>query len=114
MVSPRHLFTVPIAFAAFAATFIAVAKLLAFLSTPIAISGGHTWLYDLLDGPSLLELLLPPLSVDLILALVFVLQHSLMRTAAVSALWRRFGLETVERSLYNLATALTLNVSARN
>lgn len=111
MVCIRHLFTVPIALAAFATTFIAIAKLLAFLSTPVVIGSGHTWLYNLLDGPSLLELLLPPLSVDLILALVFVLQHSVMRTAAVSALWRRFGLETVERSLYNLASALTLNVS---
>lgn len=108
---PRHLCTVPIAAVSFVATFLVVGRLVGFLSTPTLLPTRYTWLLNMLDDRSRWETALPALSVDCLLAVAFVLQHSLMRTAPVRQLWRRLGLETVERSLYNLATAYTLNVS---
>lgn len=114
MVSYRHLVTVPISIAAFVSSFLVVGKLIWFLSVPTQIPGRFVWLLNLLDDRARLEAALLPITTDLILVTLFVLQHSLMRSAIVSRLWSALGLATVERSIYNLATAGTLFVSIYN
>lgn len=113
MFHPRHLITVPISLASFAATFLVVGRLVAFLSAPKLLPVRFVWLLNMLDDRSRIEAAMPALTVDLLLTVVFALQHSLMRTSAVAALWRSCGLSSVERSLYNLGTAFTLNVRMR-
>lgn len=64
-----------------------------------------------MDNLSRLEIALLPLTIDMILIVLFILQHSLMRARVLKAFWTKIGLATAERSLYNLATAGTLIVS---
>lgn len=110
MVSLRHTITVPISVIAFISSFFVVGKLIWFLSVPNKIPGQYVWLLNLLDDRSRLEAALLPITTDLILVILFVLQHSLMRSAIFSRLWSTLGLATVERSIYNLATSVTLLV----
>lgn len=111
MVSPRHFLTVPISMAAFVSSFLVIGKLIWFLSVPTKIPGQYVWLLNLLDDRSRLEAALLPITTDLILVILFILQHSLMRSAFFTRLWSTLGLATIERSIYNLATAATLCVS---
>lgn len=101
----------PITLAAFVASFFVVGKLMWFLSVPSKIPEKYVWLLNLLDDQSRLEAALLPVTTDLILAILFVLQHSLMRSAFFTSLWSKLGLASVERSIYNLATAATLYAS---
>lgn len=111
MVSFRQLFTLPISIGAFVATFYVVGKLMFFLSIPVKIQTQFVWVLNMLDNHSRLETALLPLTTNTVLVIVFILQHSLMRSSIFSSLWLKLGLDTVERSIYNLATAATLHVS---
>lgn len=111
MAALRQLLTVPLSLCAFLLTFYATGKLMLFLSTPSKIKLEYVWLVNLLDNRSRLEAALLPITVDALLIVVFILQHSLMRTDAIKSVWSAIGLETAERSIYNLATAGTLLVS---
>lgn len=114
MASFRHLITVPISGLAFITTFLVVGKLMWFLSMPTKTPREYVWLLNMLDDHSRLNTALLPITTDLILVILFVLQHSLMRSAFFSRLWSLLGLETIERSIYNLSTSLTLWVSCIN
>lgn len=111
MAALRQLITVPLAILSFLCTFYAVGKLVLFLSVPQEIHIASAWVVNLLDSKSKIDLALPSIFIDTILVVCFILQHSLLRTAFVKSIWAALGLETAERSIYNLATAGTLLVS---
>lgn len=111
MVSIRHLVTLPISIGAFVATFYVVGKLMFFLSIPVKIQTQFVWVLNMLDNHSRLESALLPMTTNAVLVIVFILQHSLMRSSLFSSLCLKLGLDTVERSIYNLATAAALHVS---
>lgn len=111
MAALRQIITVPLAVVTFFAVFYSIGQLIVFLSWPSKIRIEFVWILNLLDNWSRFEKALLPITIDTVLITLFVLQHSLMRTNAVKALWRKFGLETAERSIYNLATSATILVS---
>lgn len=111
MAAVRQLVTVPLAILSFLCTFYAVGKLVLFLSVPQKINIATVWVVNLLDKQSKIDLALLPITIDTILIICFILQHSLLRTELVKSIWSAIGLETAERSIYNLATAGTLLVS---
>lgn len=108
MLHARHFLTVPLALGAFIATFFAVGKLMLFLSLPSGINGEHAWFVNLLDNRSRIEIAVIPITIDTILVISFILQHSMMRSNFVKTIWSTLNLQTAERSIYNLATAGTL------
>jgi len=105
MAALRQLLTVPLALISFVATFYAVGKLMFFLSAPQKIHIASVWVINLLDNRTKIDLALLPITIDTILVICFILQHSLLRTDFVKAIWSALGLESAERSIYNLATA---------
>lgn len=111
MISLKQLFTLTLGLGAFTTTFYSIGKLMWFLSTPSQIKLQYTWVLNLMDNLSRLEIALLPLTIDMILIVLFIMQHSLMRARVLKAFWAKIGLATAERSLYNLATAGTLIVS---
>lgn len=112
MISFKHLITVPVSITAFVSTFYVVGKLMLFLSTPSKISSQYVWVLNLLDNYSRLEAALAPFTTDIILILLFVLQHSFIgRASFIKWFLSKLGLGTIERSLYNIGTAATLYVS---
>lgn len=110
MVSIRHIITLPISAVAFVATFYIIGQLMFFLSVPLKIQPQYLWILNLIDNYSRLEMTVQPLTQNLALIIVFILQHSLMRSNIVSWFWQKCGLSTIERSIYNLATAASLYV----
>lgn len=105
MVKVKHLITVPISLFSFVYTLYAVGKLMWFLSVPNKIKKEYTWLLNILDNPSRFEQSLLPITLDTILIILFIFQHSLMRSNFLKSIWSRIGLSTVERSIYNIATS---------
>lgn len=110
MTALRRAITVPLSLCAFVSIFYATGKLILFLSSPSKINIEYIWLLNLLDNRARFEGSLQSVTVDCLLIVAFILQHSLMRTEAIKAIWRKIGLETAERSIYNLATAATILV----
>lgn len=111
MVALRQAITVPLALVSFVAVFYSIGKLVLFLSLPSKIPIQYIWLVNVLDNWSRLETSLHPITINAALIILFVLQHSLFKTELVKGIWRKLGLETAERSIYNLATAGILVVS---
>lgn len=110
MFKVRQLFTVPISLFSFVYTLYAFGKLMWFLSAPNKIKKEYIWLLNILDNPSRFESSLLPITLDTILIIVFILQHSLMRSEFLKSIWSRIGLSTIERSVYNIATSGVLLV----
>ncbi len=110
MVKVRHLVTVPVSLFSFVYTLYAVGKLMWFLSVPNKIKKEYTWLLNILDNPSRFEASLLPITLDTFLIILFIFQHSLMRSDFLKSIWNKFGLSTIERSIYNIATSATLLV----
>lgn len=107
----RHFVTVPISLFSFVYTIYAVGKLIWFLSVPDKIKKEYTWLLNILDNPSRFETSLLPITLDTLLIILFIFQHSLMRSEFVKSIWRKIGLATIERSIYNIATSAALLVN---
>lgn len=110
MTALRQLLTVPLALLSFVSTFYAIGKLMFFLSAPHKIHVASIWVINLLDNRSKIDLALFPITIDTILVICFILQHSLFRADFVKSFWSAIGLESAERSIYNLATSCTLLV----
>lgn len=111
MVSVRHAITVPLSVLSFVGVFYSVGKLMVFLSLPTAIQIHHVWIINLLDNWTRLESSLYPITIDCLLIVLFIVEHSFLKAEPVKAFWRKLGLETAERSIYNLITSYTLVVS---
>lgn len=114
MIKIRHLITVPVSLFSFVYTLYAVGQLIWFLSVPNKIKKEYTWLLNILDNPSRLEASLLPISVDTILIILFIFQHSLMRSNFVKSIWNKIGLSTIERSVYNVASSGALLILIKN
>ncbi|KAJ6643704.1 Nurim like [Pseudolycoriella hygida] len=108
MFKVKHLITVPVCLFSFVYTLYAVGHLMSFLSVPNKIKKEYTWLLNILDNPSRFETSLLPLTLDTLLIISFIFQHSLMRADFLKSIWNKIGLSTIERSIYNIATSATL------
>lgn len=84
-----------------------------FLSVPIKIKKEYTWLLNVLDNLAKFETSVFPITLDTILIILFILQHSLMKSGFVKSIWNRIGLSSVERSIYNIATSGVLLVTIK-
>lgn len=82
-----------------------------FLSSPVTTSAfDGLKINKLFDNEILLKSVLLSLIIDMILIVLFILQHSLMKSEFVKRIWASLGLGVAERSIYNLASSFCLLV----
>lgn len=111
MFETRHAFTVPLAMLTFVAVFLAIGRLGAFLSRPIAVRPDGK--YDGIDAILRADpQVLLALATDAILVIIFILVHSFMRLDSVKALWKKLHIDSAERCIYNLCSSAALIVTA--
>lgn len=109
MISIKQIVSFGFSIAAFAITFYSVSKLMLFLSSPVKTSSFDDLpINQLLDNEILLKSVLLSLIIDMILIILFILQHSLMKSEMVKRFWTALGLGVAERSIYNLASSFCL------
>ncbi|XP_055382655.1 nurim homolog [Condylostylus longicornis] len=92
----------------FVYTFYVVGKLMLFLSNPGATSIKYTWILNILDNQSRLETAFVALVFDALYVILFILQHSLMKSNLIIAIFEKTGLGLIERSVYCLTSSLCL------
>lgn len=111
MAGLRFLLFVPMALCSFVSVFYTVAKLMVFLSWPVKIPIHQVWIVNFLDDWSKFETVLLPLVTNAIYAVVFILLHSALKSEITKRTFYEIGLYPINRSIYNLATAVSLLVS---
>uniref|UniRef100_A0A1L8D9D6 Nuclear envelope membrane protein n=2 Tax=Nyssomyia neivai TaxID=330878 RepID=A0A1L8D9D6_9DIPT len=92
------------------ATFLAINKLILFLSTPGEVRLEKVWFYNFLDNATLTHEILSTIVADLLLLCLFILPHSILKADAVKGFFHRRGLSSCERSIYCLVSSSTLMV----
>ncbi|XP_055625102.1 nurim homolog [Toxorhynchites rutilus septentrionalis] len=114
MLSLRQLVCFILSLLSFISVFYSVGKLGVFLATPVQRDFKHVLLNNLLDDRSLLKATLFSLFFNSIWIILFVIQHSAMKSDTVKAIWRKMGLELAERSIYNIASSYCLLILLKN
>lgn len=95
-------------------SFYSVGKLAVFLATPAKKIFQNYFIDNIVDQKTKVKSTFALLFFDLILVILFILQHSLMKGKAVKQLYTRLNWENSERSIYNIATGLTLLLLVNN
>ena len=111
MFSIKQLISLLLVAFSFASTFYSVGKLAIFLSTPVEKSIRGVLLNNFLEDKSLIKLTLFQVFLNSFWVILFILQHSLMKSNVVKKILAKLGLDIAERSIYNIATAYCLLVS---
>lgn len=114
MLSLRQIVCFILSLLSFLSVFYSVGKLAIFLATPVQRDLKHVLLHNLLDDRSLLKATLFSLLFNSIWIILFVIQHSAMKTDSVKNIWKKLGLELAERSVYNIASSYCLLILLKN
>jgi hypothetical protein len=99
-----------LAILSFVSVFYSVGKLMMFLSTPVKLTFETKLLTTLLENKDLLKATTFAICCDAIWAILFIFQHSCMKSDVVKNFWVKLRLQNAERSIYNIASALSLIV----
>lgn len=93
----------------FFSIFYAVAKLMLFLSRPSRVTALDEFVVNrLFNDETKLKKIAFSLSIDMILIIIFIFQHSLLKADIVQSFWRKIGLDVAERSIYNICSSWAL------
>uniref|UniRef100_A0A8D8FAC5 Nuclear envelope membrane protein n=1 Tax=Culex pipiens TaxID=7175 RepID=A0A8D8FAC5_CULPI len=114
MMSFRQIVCFILSLLSFISVFYSVGRLALFLAAPVQRNSKDVLLQNLLDDQSLLKVTLFSLLFNAIWIVLFVLQHSFMKTEPVKNVWRKLGLELAERSIYNICSAYCLLILLKN
>lgn len=101
-----------IAMASFVYTLYVVTHLIQFLSAPRKTSKIYTWVFNLLDNKARMETAYGPMVFNTLYLILFIFQHSFMKSSFVKNLMQSIGLATAERAIYSLTSSLCLHVSS--
>lgn len=108
MTSLKQLISLVIAIATFAYTFYSMGKLIMFLSAPTKVRKEYVWVLNLLDNKSRLQTAFVAILLDTAYIIVFILQHSVMKSQIVKSIIYKVGLGVAERAIYSLTSAICL------
>lgn len=97
-----------LAILSFVYTLYVVTHLIQFLSAPRKTS--YVWVFNLLDNKSRLETAYGPLVFNTLYLILFIFQHSFMKSSIVKKAVQKLGLSSAERSIYSLTSSLCLHV----
>lgn len=110
MVSIKQYIVLLLAMASFVYTLYVVTHLIHFLSAPRKTSRIYTWVFNLLDNKSRMEAAYGPMVFNTIYLILFIFQHSFMKSSLVKKLMQNIGLASAERAIYSLTSSLCLHV----
>lgn len=99
-----------LAMASFIYTLDVMIHLIQFLSAPRKTSRIYTWVFNLLDNKSRLEAAYGPMVFNTLYLILFIFQHSFMKSSLVKNLMQSLGLASAERAIYSLTSSLCLHV----
>lgn len=101
-----------LAILSFVYTLYVVTHLIQFLSAPRKTSKMkiYVWVFNLLDNKSRLETAYGPLVFNTLYLILFIFQHSFMKSSIVKKAVQKLGLSSAERSIYSLTSSLCLHV----
>lgn len=102
------------AMSSFAYTLYVVTHLVHFLSAPRRTSKIYTWVFNLLDNKSRLETAYGPMVFNTLYIILFIFQHSFMKSSLVKKIMQSLGLASAERAIYSLTSSLCLHVRKQN
>uniref|UniRef100_A0A182WL82 Nuclear envelope membrane protein n=1 Tax=Anopheles minimus TaxID=112268 RepID=A0A182WL82_9DIPT len=111
MISFKQLVCFVLSLLSFMSVFYSVGKLGIFLATP---SRTQPTTQAFPTNRAEIRATLFPLFFNTIWVVLFVLQHTSMRTEMVKRVWKAIGLELAERSLYNIASSYCLLLLLKN
>lgn len=114
MLSFRQIVCFILSLLSFISVFYSVGKLGVFLASPVQRDFEHALLHNILDDRSMLKATLFSLMFNSIWVILFVIQHSAMKTDTMKTIWRKLGLDLAERSVYNIASAYCLLILLKN
>lgn len=111
MASIKHLIFLIISLITFGYTFLVVGKFMFFLSAPRNVAKPYVWVFNLMDNDSRIKTALPVIVYDLLYILLFIFQHSFMKSQIIRSLFQKLGsLQCLERTIYTLTSSLCLQV----
>jgi hypothetical protein len=113
MYSLKQILSLVLVAFSFTSTFYSVGKLALLLSTPVETSVSGYLLNNLLEDKSLLKLTLFQVLLNSSWVILFILQHSLMKSDLFKRIIQKLKLDIAERSIYNIATSYCLLVSQK-
>lgn len=99
-----------LAILSFVYTLYVVTHLIQFLSAPRKTSKIFVWVFNLLDNKSRLETAYGPLVFNTLYLILFIFQHSFMKSSIVKKAVQKLGMSSAERSIYSLTSSLCLHV----
>ncbi|XP_075162087.1 nurim homolog [Haematobia irritans] len=114
MATVKQYLVLLLALASFVYTIYVVTNLIQFLSSPRKTSKIYTWVFNLLDNKSRLEAAYGPIIFNSLYLILFIFQHSFMKSGLVKKLLQNLGLSTAERAIYSLTSSGCLHYMIRN
>ncbi|KAL5291081.1 NRM family protein [Megaselia abdita] len=112
--SLKHLIFLVISLITFAYTFLVVGNFMMFLSSPRNIEKPFVWVFNLMDSHSRIKTALPVIVYDLLYIILFIFQHSFMKSQLIRSLFQKLGLQSLERTIYTLTSSLCLKYLLTN
>ncbi|XP_013105162.2 nurim homolog [Stomoxys calcitrans] len=114
MASVKQYLVLLLSLASFVYTIYVVTQLIQFLSAPRKTSKIYTWVFHLLDNTSRLETAYGPIVFNTLYLMLFIFQHSFMKSAVIKKVVQSLGLSTAERAIYSLTSSACLHYLIRN
>ncbi|XP_061389413.1 nurim homolog [Musca vetustissima] len=114
MASIKQYIVLLIAITSFVYTLYVVTHLVQFLSAPRKTSKIYTWVFNLLDNKSRLETAYGPMVFNTLYLILFIFQHSFMKSSWIKNVFQSIGLASAERSIYSLTSSLCLHYLIKN
>lgn len=110
MAAIKQYFVLLVAMSSFVYTLYVITNLVHFLSAPRKASKIYTWVFNLLDNKSRLETAYGPIVFNTLYLILFIFQHSFMKSSLVKNFMQNIGLASAERAIYSLTSSLCLHV----
>uniref|UniRef100_A0A1A9WE92 Nuclear envelope membrane protein n=1 Tax=Glossina brevipalpis TaxID=37001 RepID=A0A1A9WE92_9MUSC len=114
MTSCKQFLVFSLAIISFVYTFYVLGHLIHFLSAPRKTSKIYVWVFNLLDNQSRLETAYGPIVFNTLYLILFICQHSFMKSKYIKILMHNIGLASAERAIYSLASSLCLHYLIKN
>lgn len=110
MASIKQYVVLLLAVVSFIYTLYVVTHLVQFLSAPRKTSKIYTWVFNLLDNKSRLETAYGPMVFNTLYLILFIFQHSFMKSSWAKKVFQSIGLASAERAIYSLTSSFCLHV----
>lgn len=114
MASIKQILVFLLSLITFVYSFLVIGKLMLFLSRPRTISIAYTYIFNMLDNHGKISAAFEFLVYDVLYIIVFIFQHSFMKSGIVKNIIQNIGLGVAERAIYSLTSSICLHYLIKN